>query len=429
MTTLANMLAAAQRLLTYYNGDEKTAQNPGGLTGVGGMADNWDPCIQDIGRVANGVGDALNTVNDGAAAVHADRIAADASAAAALEHRQAAAQSALTAAGIVQHIDVTEIAGILPCLDIQGSGAMGLPAGVVAGSSGKWVMSPAGVLTLVPAGTAPIDHDPATGAVRGLLVESSRTNLVVNSAALATQSLTVSAQTYTLSYYGSGSVTLSGAAAATVTSAGGYPTRTTLTFTPAAGTLTLTPSGTVQFAQLEAGSAATSYTPTAGGGVIRAADLNTLSLSRVPAWNATEGTVYVEFMAAANSPAGQNRTVLSIDDGTVSGASLQLMRWEANQGVLARVLSGGVNQVLVGSTPVANLSRQKAAFSWKAGSGSFSLNGASVAEAVAGTIPTTFTTLRLGHSVGADYLNGWIRRLTIFPRWLAAGTRNLMTAA
>ncbi|WP_372396898.1 hypothetical protein ABMY26_22675 [Azospirillum sp. HJ39] len=57
MTMLAAMLAAAQRLLGYYNGDEKTAQNPGGLTGVGGMADNWDPCIQDIGTVANGVGE------------------------------------------------------------------------------------------------------------------------------------------------------------------------------------------------------------------------------------------------------------------------------------------------------------------------------------------------------------------------------------
>lgn len=83
MTTLATMLAAAQRLLTYYNGDEKTAQNPGGLTGVGGMADNWDPCIQDIGTVANGVGDAMT--------------AASTSEGNAGESAEAAAESALSA--------------------------------------------------------------------------------------------------------------------------------------------------------------------------------------------------------------------------------------------------------------------------------------------------------------------------------------------
>ncbi|SMF72278.1 hypothetical protein SAMN02982917_4127 [Azospirillum oryzae] len=62
MITRAALLAAALRLLNYYNGDEKTAQNPGGLTGVGGMADNWDPCIQDIGTVANGVGEVAGTI-------------------------------------------------------------------------------------------------------------------------------------------------------------------------------------------------------------------------------------------------------------------------------------------------------------------------------------------------------------------------------
>lgn len=430
MTTLANMLAAAQRLLTYYNGDEKTAQNPGGLTGVGGMADNWDPCIQDIGRVANGVGDALSAVNDGAAAVHADRIAADASAAAALEHRQAAAQAALSAAGIVQHVDVTERAGIAPILDLIFTGPAAVPSGVIQGSSGKWVISPAGALTNAPAGTAPIDYDPVTSAVRGMLVEASRTNLLVGSAAPATQSLTVTAQTYTLSYYGTGSVALSGAYAATVNSAGSYPTRTTLTFTAVSGTLTVTPSGTVQYAQLEAGSAATSYIPTTTGAIIRAADANSLALSRVPGWNPAEGTVYVEFMPAANSPSGQNRTILSIDDGTVTGASMQIMRWEANQGVLARVLSGGGNAVLTGSAAVANLTRHKAVFSWKAGTAGFVLNGASVSEAApSGAIPTTFTTLRLGHSVGTDFLNGWLGRVTIFPRYFPAATRNLMTAA
>ncbi len=91
MTTLANMLAAAQRLLTYYNGDEKTAQNPGGLTGVGGMADNWDPCIQDIGTVANGVGAAMTAASTSEGNAAASATAAAGSAQSAQQHAQATA--------------------------------------------------------------------------------------------------------------------------------------------------------------------------------------------------------------------------------------------------------------------------------------------------------------------------------------------------
>ncbi|CBS88726.1 SPRY domain-containing protein [Azospirillum lipoferum] len=62
MTTLATMLAAALRLLGYYNGNDYSADNPGGMSGVGGMATNWEPCIQDIGTVANGVGEVAGTI-------------------------------------------------------------------------------------------------------------------------------------------------------------------------------------------------------------------------------------------------------------------------------------------------------------------------------------------------------------------------------
>lgn len=99
MTTLATMLAAAQRLLTYYNGDEKTAQNPGGLTGVGGMADNWDPCIQDIGTVGTGVGDALSAASSSEGNAAASATAAAGSATAANASKVAAATSAGNAAG------------------------------------------------------------------------------------------------------------------------------------------------------------------------------------------------------------------------------------------------------------------------------------------------------------------------------------------
>lgn len=85
-----------------------------------------------------------------------------------------------------------------------------------------------------------------------------RTNLILNSESPVTQNISVIAQEYTLSFYGSGNIVLSGTATATVTGTNSS-TRTSYTFTPSEGTLTLTVNGEVKYAQLETGSYVTSY--------------------------------------------------------------------------------------------------------------------------------------------------------------------------
>lgn len=109
------------------------------------------------------------------------------------------------------------------------------------------------------------------GVLQGVSISPQRTNLLLNSATLSTQNVTVTAVQHVLSFYGTGEIVLSGTHSATLTGVG---ERVTLAFTPTAGTLTLTVSGTVSYAQLEVSvnGVATSWIPTAGTTVTRIAD-------------------------------------------------------------------------------------------------------------------------------------------------------------
>ena len=97
------------------------------------------------------------------------------------------------------------------------------------------------------------DYNPITLQPLGVLIEDQRTNLVLNSATGSNQAVTVTAVAHTLSFYGTGTVTLSGVFSGTLVGAAAYPVRSTLSFTPTAGTLNIAVSGDVQFIQIEAG--------------------------------------------------------------------------------------------------------------------------------------------------------------------------------
>jgi hypothetical protein len=89
----------------------------------------------------------------------------------------------------------------------------------------------------------------ATSASRPVL--SARKNWLLATETLSTQNVTVLAGQMVLSFYGTGTVTLSGASTAGPLVGTGVANRVSLTFTPTAGTLTLTVSGSVTQAQLE----------------------------------------------------------------------------------------------------------------------------------------------------------------------------------
>jgi hypothetical protein len=184
--------------------------------------------------------------------------------------------------------------------------------------------------------------DPATG-LGGLLVEEARTNLLLNSATLSTQSVTVAATAHTLSFFGTGTVTLSGASTAGPLVGTGAGNRVSLTFTPTAGSLTLTVSGSVTTAQLEAGLPATSPIITTGSAVTRAADrASILPADMSGVYNGTSLSMYAEWINPV-ALAGTFRRILAFT-GTVSDSeSFTLQRPISNE-TRFEVLDNGVQQ-------------------------------------------------------------------------------------
>lgn len=167
-------------------------------------------------------------------------------------------------------------------------GALGSQRGVFdvvslfrAGEQGVWY-DPSDTTTLFQdsAGTTPVT---ASGQPVGLMLDKSgrghhatqptaasrpiyrrgdsrgAVNLLLNTETLATQSRTVTAVGHTLSFTGTGSITLSGASTAGPLVGTGVNDRVSLTFTPTAGSLTLTVSGSVTKGQLNLGPTALPY--------------------------------------------------------------------------------------------------------------------------------------------------------------------------
>lgn len=206
-----------------------------------------------------------------------------------------------------------------------------------------------GILETVAANVPRIDYDPVTLACIGFLHEAeARTNLLLNSlldgASLATQSVTVTAVAYTLSFYGTGTITLSGTHTATVVGAGAYPARQALTFTPTAGILTLTVTGTVQFSNLEAGAFPSSYIPTGATAVTRAADFAWMDGLNFSSWyRQGEGTLFIQRTDAELIATGVNEFTIA----DAAGTNLIQFRQGA-------VIAGGDMVVRFGGTSVAD---------------------------------------------------------------------------
>ena len=259
-----------------------------------------------------------------------------------------------------------------------------------------------------------------------LLLEGAGTNLLLNSATLVTQSVTVTAVAHTLSFYGTGTVTLSGVATGAVTGTGAYPTRTKLTFTPTAGALTLTVTGSCTDGQLEIGSYATSAIPTTTTAVTRNADTSTSAATTRDADSAVmtganfssfyrqdEGSFVVDVDGYATSG-----IILCATRGTGCGPRLQFNT--ANQPQVNNVNDSSVNDSVLTSATVIGLNTfSKSAFAYKTNDYALSVNGATVVADTSVSVPTGLADLRIGlDPVGTTQLKGHIRKLSYYDKRL-----------
>ena len=247
----------------------------------------------------------------------------------------------------------------------------------------------AGVIRTAGIDEPRVDYDPVTG--RGaLLVEGARTNLLLNSDTLSTQNVSVAGVAHTLHFTGTGTVTLSGAATGELVGAGdGEINRVSLTFTPSAGTLTLTVSGSVKFSQLEAASTPSSYIKTEASQATRSAD----NVSRVlgSEFTADGFTVFGEFIFKRLDVS--NRT-LAI--GTGSTNRIELL----NDGLVTRVAGGTVR--VIGFPSMNAGTKYKLAYSATRTAVTLSINGALIGSVAVDDALLTATRLWLsGNASGA----------------------------
>ena len=266
----------------------------------------------------------------------------------------------------------------------------------------------AGILRTTASNVPRFDYSPTSiGTPLGLLVEGQATNILTNALLngtnLSNQTPTVTATAYTLSFYGTGSIAMTGAYTGTATGTGAYPSRKTLTFTPSAGALAMVVTGTVQYAQLETGSVATSFIPTAGTSATRAVDQTSIPNS---GWfNVTQGTVVVSYDTILGA---SNLSVIYL--GTSSGGTPHIARIAGS--LYGAVYAVGVTPNTGGTFPGTN----KTAFSYTTSNMSATTNGGTIQTRSGATSVSNNTPTTLGYdSAGINYLYGHIKSFKFYP--------------
>jgi hypothetical protein len=289
------------------------------------------------------------------------------------------------------------------------------------------VVNSAGQIEIVAANVPRFTHDPVTLESLGLLPEEQRQNLLLNSATLSTQTVTVTAVAHTLSFYGTGTVTLSGTSTAGPLVGTGANARVSLTFTPTAGSLTLTVSGSVTNANLEIGSFPTSWIPTTGTAATRTADVVSITGTNFSSWyRQDEGCLFVDAFNSAAPIGGAARRLFEFNNN--SEAERFFSGFNTTTTLQTLIQDNSVIQANQTQAVPGPVSASKIAASYKLDDLGIVANSGAVSSDTQCTLPTP-TQLTIGYSTsgGNSTLNAPIRRLTYWPQRLPNSTLQNIT--
>ena len=179
--------------------------------------------------------------------------------------------------------------------------------------------------------------------------------------------------------------------------------------------------------QREAGSFPTSYIPTSGSTVTRAADVASITGTNFSSWyNQSEGTVYSEFAWNLNNQSNYNFPwYIRYDNSN----AVYLGNWGSTtqQTLGVRFNNPGITSQLSipGSTPGVS---HKYATTLNAFDFAVALDGGVIGTYTGEDLATSMTSLRIGGFDGTHEINGHISRLTYYPYRLADATLQEITS-
>jgi hypothetical protein len=176
-------------------------------------------------------------------------------------------------------------------------------------------------------------------------------------------------------------------------------------------------------AQLEEGSFPTSYIPTEGSAVTRAADVASISGSNFSSWyRQDEGSAFVDFTVNGVT-IGANHFVYDFSDGTINEEIFLNYQSTGNARWAARLFSNQVTQDSLGS----NLDRVKHAFGMESNNYMVARDGVLSTGSSQSGMPAIASFVVGSRFNGSLLYNGTIRRLTYWPVRLGNTTLQQIT--